>query len=347
MRRARLEAIDPFDTLSFYTGDPPTLDYTLRYRGVHWQDYLVGNPVFGDIYLSRYGGVPHWRHYNASNNWENLSQTRVDRMGWIGYFPTENEARDHVTRQGQRMIYLDASNDPVFATMLGDWMPAEQYEPVWTPLISTEYVPIGGGTDNTADIIFHRIAQDSTMTVTRFGGNDYLEGFAIGPPAHSSTDPEVPNNNAIGLDWIARARPIDPAPANWQNKCIVRLVRDDDNHRKWDGAKVRWFGFEHDLHYDRTTTSNAITYETYRTTEDVHDPTPGDEIAWNIEDVDASHLGDGVLLSTPWVFHHPTPGDDPATDSTVATIDHSLASTTNVMTTTGHTDGTRHDHKHA
>ena len=63
-------------------------------------------------------------------------------------------------------------------------------------------------------------------------------------------------------------------------------------------------------------------------------PTPGDEIAWNIEDVDASHLGDGVLLSTPWVFHHPTPGDDPATDSTVATIDHSLASTTNVMTTT-------------
>lgn len=113
-----------------------------RWRGAHYQDYLVNNPQLRDVYYDRHNH--RWREYTtgATEHWRTFDTNNIFGHGnYLGYFTSELEALAHVTADDQWAIYESSSGSPALYRVSG-FMAGEpdHYEYYW------DVFPSSGGT---------------------------------------------------------------------------------------------------------------------------------------------------------------------------------------------------------
>ena len=112
-----------------------------RFRGTHWQDYLVDNPQQDDVYYDRYHNRLRRRNNNA---WTTVTGDFVFGQGnYVGHYDSEDDALAHVTADDQWVVYRSGSGTPTMYRVSGFTAgEPEHYEYYWDTLSSGGGVPL-------------------------------------------------------------------------------------------------------------------------------------------------------------------------------------------------------------
>ena len=112
-----------------------------RWRGTHWQDYLVDNPQQDDAYYDRYHNRLRRRNNNA---WTTVTGDFLFGQGnYVGHYDSEDDALAHITADDQWVVYRSGSGTPKMYRVSGFTAgEPEHYEYYWDTLSSGGGVPL-------------------------------------------------------------------------------------------------------------------------------------------------------------------------------------------------------------
>ena len=111
--------------------DETAIDTTYRWRGTHWQDYLVDSPADGDVYYNRTQAF----RVRSNGVWGPASASLVfANIEYLGAFNTLREALDHATENGQWALIV-VGGVPIMQSLSGfTAATAAHYVYFWTPI---------------------------------------------------------------------------------------------------------------------------------------------------------------------------------------------------------------------
>ena len=111
--------------------DSTALSASFRWRGTHWQDYLVTSAQPGDVYYNR---TTAFRRYRGGQ-WEaTTSSTVFAGLTYLGSFNTTREATDHATGDDQYAVIVVSGVPTLQQISSFSAATASDYQYFWTPV---------------------------------------------------------------------------------------------------------------------------------------------------------------------------------------------------------------------
>ena len=168
--------------------DGTALSSAFRWRGTHWQDYLVTAATPGDVYYNRTTGF----RRRFAGRWEATSSATIfnaQGLEYLGAFNTTREATDHAIANGNYAVIVVGGVPTLQRISAFTPAAAAGYTYYWTPVSPPDHFP--GPTTASADQLMRFNTTSAEWTAQDLVTGDSIDGIG------TAGDPLVVNTHDV------------------------------------------------------------------------------------------------------------------------------------------------------